>query len=791
MSVAQESSKLSDQKWWQVDFHSISGGRLWRAEIVRPTNPCGPLAIPDVTGSTPLNAALAYAKAGMFLVPTDPNDVKNPGSILGNKWQNQSSADPDQIRRWWTDQPNAGIAWDIGRSGAVAFDMDEDCDDKPADMADDVWSALQTGAIHATRRSGCGKDARAHYVFACQPDEFGNSAGGFGRWGQVRCSNGVIILAPTPHPDATTKDGMYWWREIGELPPLPDILHKLLSTAAEHNDPKTPAELTAFLAAHVGNDKPSALRGPLHKFDSDTKNGGSRHDAMRDALPWAFRESLIGRFPAQSAYDALKLVFYRAKPETNGTGEFDRIARWAAAKAETADPDHTRRRVNRDADDEPFWSARPVLADVRQFARSRRVGPWAMLGHVLARTVAAIPPHVVLPPMVGSHASLNLFVALVGVSGAGKGGAAGAAADWLTTDPDVFMATLGSGEGMAKVFAYKHRLGGNSGPWTQMGLRASALFDAPEVDNLAALTGRNSSTLLPQLRSAYSGEELGFTYADPAKAVKLCAHRYRLCLTIGVQPGRGHALLDDADGGTPQRFVWLPTGDSGAPDRPPTMPARLDLARWPAPPAVSRIVSGAGPETMLDTPVDVCALHLLDVPDAARTAIDGHRLAMLRGAKVDPLDGHRLLCRLKIAAALMALDGRTDAVTDDDWNLSETVMAVSDQTRRSVVDVLVSNAEAENVRRGKSEGVRADAAEQVKANRAAERVAENIIRKLKSNGGELARNELRKMVASRDRPFFDAAEAALFESGRVDKGPSDNNGPEGFVLRLADSEASK
>ncbi len=744
------------------------------------------LAIPDVTGLPLIEAALAYARAGLYLLPTDPADIKNPGSLVGGRWQDQSSCDPEQVQNWWTDNPDAGIACDVGRSGAIAFDLDRD--HKPDDMTGDVWSALQTGAIHATRRDG----SRGHYLFRCDADEFGNSAGGFGRWGEVRCSNGVIVLAPSPHPDAKTKNGQYRWHRTGDVPPLPDVLRKLLSLAGHNDDPLTPAELTAFLKAHNGDDAPQALQGPLTKFDADTKDGGSRHEAMTKALAWAFRESLIGRFPAQHAYESLRFAFYRAKPETRGTGEFDRIARWAAAQAETANPDETRKRVDRDTDDEPFWSSRPALSDVRQFARARRVAPWAMLGNVLARTVAAIPPHVVLPPLVGNVASLNLFVALVGKSGAGKGGAAGAAGDWLGTDPPAFLAPLGSGEGMAKVFAYKHRITGTA-QWMQTGLRASALFDAPEIDNLAALTTRNSSTLMPQLRSAYSGEELGFSYADPAKAVKLCAHRYRLCLTVGVQPGRGRALLDDVDGGTPQRFVWLPTEDADAPERAPQLPARLDLSRWPDAPA-GRIVGGVAPETLLDTPADTSALHVLGVPDIAFEAIDEHRVAMLRGAPIDPLDGHRLLCRLKIAAALMALDGRTDAVTDDDWKLSETVMAVSDRTRQSVVDVLVRNAETENMRRGRSEGLRADAAEQTKTDRAVSRVAENILKKLRASGGEMARAALKRDgIAGRDKKHFDDAEAVLIEAGRIEKATSDNSGPGGFIIRLngETSESSK
>jgi hypothetical protein len=443
---------------------------------------------------------------------------------------------------------------------------------------------------------------------------------------------------------------------------------------------------------------------------------------------------------------------------------------------------------------EYFWSSRPALTDLQRFARSRRVGPWAVLGHVLARAVAGIPPTVVLPPLVGSYASLNLFVALVGPSGAGKGGAGGAAADWLTTEPPTFTATLGSGEGLAKMFAYKQRVKGNAGPWIQTGLRASVVFDAPEVDNLTALTTRSSSTLLPQLRSAYSGEELGFSYADPAKAVRLCAHRYRLCLTLGVQPGRGKALLEDADGGTPQRFIWLPTDDMDAPDELPESSAVHKLGRWPHQPVGRLLSSSVAPEALLDTPLENAALQVLGAPDAAREAIDSHRVAVLRGGEVDPLDGHRLLCRLKVAAAFMRLDGRTNEITEDDWRLAGIVMAVSDYTRASVSRTLQVKATAENASRGRAEGLREIAKTEVVEIEHVERlqrVADNIARKLKDSGGELARGVLRKMISHRDRPLFDEAEDLLIDNGRIEKIPSGNSGPGGHVVRLAGEGAGK
>ena len=96
----------------------------------------------------------------------------------------------------------------------IAFDFDgNSLDDIANDGRPHIADALrQAGAIHLSRREG----DRGHYLFLMPkaPDgkQFGNSAGGFMRWGQVRGKNGVIILEPTPHPDADTKGGYYYWK---------------------------------------------------------------------------------------------------------------------------------------------------------------------------------------------------------------------------------------------------------------------------------------------------------------------------------------------------------------------------------------------------------------------------------------------------------------------------------------------------------------------------------------------------------------------------------------------------
>ena len=48
------------------------------------------------------------------------------------------------------------------------------------------------------------------------------------------------------------------------------------------------------------------------------------------------------------------------------------------------------------------------------------------------------------------------------------------------------------------------------------------------------------------------------------------------------------------------------------------------------------------------------------------------------------LDGHALLTRLKVAAALSILAGHGEEVTDDDWHLAGLVMTKSDETRQAM-----------------------------------------------------------------------------------------------------------
>ncbi|WP_157932445.1 bifunctional DNA primase/polymerase [Mycobacteroides abscessus] len=743
------------------------------------------------------DAALAYAEAGWYVLPTDPAvDIKSPGSVVRGRWHEQSSRDAEQIRRWWTSNPDYGIALHCGRSGAVVFDLDvSDLTAVRVFGRPDIADALAgASAIQGTRLEG----ERGHYMFA-MPDgaSFGNGAGAFMMWGEVRGKNGVIVAAPTPHPDAETKSGQYRQIRTGTLTQLPAVLRECLTDAGDSADPLSDAELDNFLDTHTGggcgrDGCRHVANGPATQFRELTANGASRHDTLVKVAPWAFAEAVAGCYSAREAFGTLHRAFIEAFSDDDdpvrraGLGdEFLRIARWAAA---LADPARAHRNDNLPTDDdlEAFWSTRPELENLCRFARSRRVAPWAMFGHVLSVAVSAIPPNVVLPPIVGAEASLNLFVALVGKSGSIKSAAMAAAESWLRVCPEPNVKKPGSGEGLAKCYAFIKKPKGE--PAQQIGKAWSVLASVAEVDTLNATGGRGGSTLLTELRYAWSGERLGHDYAGEDKAITLMPHRYRLCMTVGVQPLRAGPIFDDKDAGTPQRFLWMPTTDPGAPDIRPVPPEPLTLPQWPADVQNPLVDPDESRCQALGRRVEHESLEVLSVPQDAWDVQDGHTLSKLRDAdSVDPLDGHKQLVRLKVAAALMWLNGRIDKVSEQDWELAGVVLAVSDVTRANVQRTLSAQVVERNKSIGRATGAREVEADAVKRQAALRRVAENIYRTVERAGGDVARTKARNKIAQRDRDeYFDEAEAVLIAEGRICKVAYEHNTQRGYRLQLAE-----
>ncbi|UGQ39894.1 bifunctional DNA primase/polymerase [Rhodococcus aetherivorans] len=620
---------------------------------------------------------MAYAKAGWFVLPVRPG-TKSPGSIVGTDWPSQSTRDPEQIAEWWSENPDYGIALHSGRSGAVVFDLDvDDLGCVPGALRE----ALRQGRFQSTRRGICD---RGHYVFAVPAGEsYGNGAGAFALFGEVRGKNGVIIASPSPHVDADTKGGGYEWADCGTLPELPDALRECLRAAPEHEQPSlTPDDMKAFLDTYIRSDRLPAFAGLIKTFERDLSEHGSRHGAMVNVLAMGFRESVAGCYPVDDVHTTVRRLFNesfknkelsaregRTRPSRD---EFVRAAQWAAAQALAADPDETLARLDRDViaqqeREEWFWSARTELAQMLQFARARLIAPWALFGAVTARALGVVPPRVVLPALVGSHGSVNSFVALVGPSGAGKSVARSAARDFVSVKLpgalQLHVRNVGSGEGLVDQFATY-----DAKSKTFVGLRTRVMFTVDEVETLTAQGARSGSTLFPTLRLAWTGDSLGFANRDKAKAVPVEAHRYRLPMIVGVQPGKAQPLLDDADGGTPQRFLWMPTADPDAPDVEPAEPEPITVGPWPSPQrksafTVTESSAVTGEVALVTIPGTAKELIEIAIPECVRAEVLTQRRRVLRGdPDVNPLDGHALMTRLNVAVCLMVLNGRYDKV---------------------------------------------------------------------------------------------------------------------------------
>lgn len=430
-----------------------------------------------------------------------------------------------------------------------------------------------------------------------------------------------------------------------------------------------------------------------------------------------------------------------------------------------------------DDPDAELWEARGDLGYIRDFARAYRVAPLAVLGVALARVIAHTPPDVVLPAFVGSQASLNLFVALVGRSGQGKGGAEQAGMSVLDIANPLTPASVGSGEGIPHLFVRAEKVweeyeGKDGKPHRRQVFQVkqhttSALLSVPEVDTIAALAGRAGSTLAPELRKAWMGESLGFQYASLDKRLPVGGHAYRLALIVGVQPARAGALLDDVDGGTPQRYLWLPTMDPAAPDERPAAPEET-LPWLPPKPTACPVRSGRW--------------ELQVSPEAGRT-IDENRIRVLRGVG-DALDTHLLLTRLKVAAALGLLDGRCE-VSEQDWHLAGYLMFVSSRTRGEIQREAVRKDQAGLESTARKDAHKAIITDQIVSSRAVERVARRMYIRM-AQAKRMSHRDLRNSVAARDRDYFDDALYTLLDQGKLSKeaGNDDGPGPQGVAYRF-------
>ncbi|MDQ1249559.1 MAG: hypothetical protein QG597_3934 [Actinomycetota bacterium] len=378
-----------------------------------------------------------------------------------------------------------------------------------------------------------------------------------------------------------------------------------------------------------------------------------------------------------------------------------------------------------------FWE-RPSLNRIHTAAKTRLASPWAVLGIAACYALHLVPPGWVLPPLIGGPGSLNWFVALCAVSGGGKNSAAAVAKELLGRP--VFDVNVGSGEGLVAKYVIK---GGKGEP---EGQRPAVHFNVAEVGMLGALKDRSGSTLMPTVLEAFSGGKLGFAYATAGKDRHLDEHTYRLTMHVGVQPAKAAVLLDDADSGTPQRFMWFPAKDVHATEHP------------------AQVWDGVALDLSEVLPQTVYPAWDLTVPEEAAAQIKSEYVKSARGEQ-DALDGHALFCREKFAYALAILDNRI-AMTAEDWRLSGIASEVSSFMRGQVVAELARGERSRAEKRGVLRGVTQAAADSEKQAVEAEQIGSALkwaLTKIGEAGGRMKTRDLAHKYDSKKRAVLKAA----------------------------------
>jgi hypothetical protein len=351
-----------------------------------------------------------------------------------------------------------------------------------------------------------------------------------------------------------------------------------------------------------------------------------------------------------------------------------------------------------------------------------------------------------LPAIVGATATVDVIVALVARSGAGKSTAMTIGAELVPIHDDAVLAGvgIGSGEGLVDAFLAMVDEVGTDGKTRSVKrqVRRAVLAVVDEGQVLAELGKRQGSTIMTTLRSGWSGATLGQANASETTRRHLPAGAYRLAVLLALQPEHAVTLLSDAAGGTPQRFVWLSATDPSIPDVAPRWPGELPLTL----PAMGDAFAGF---TVADS--------------IAAEVIAEDRLRNRGVAVADSLDGHATLLRLKVAALLAVLDGRTD-VDVDDWRLAGQVGATSRAVRQSIVEYDWQQSR----RRDDAAIAKAARREVVVAETAAQAALARVVRSIAAKAHKtpdvvLKRSDLTRASSGRDRQFV-TIDAAIDEA---------------------------
>lgn len=267
------------------------------------------LHIPEIPDDADVcAAALLYARAGWYVLPVRPG-VKHAGSVLGSGWPEKTSRDPQQIVAWFAGE-SYSLALHVGRSGAVAFDVDH-VNALPREL---VSVLADTAVPYQSTRPD--EYARGHYLFAAPAGSIGNSGGELGStWGDVRGLNGILIVAPS--------EPRYRWVRTGPVPALPEALRAVLRPPGHAVAAADEPAVRAFLEGLEPGEPCRAVSAIAL-----TMPASGRHETMNARTLALVRLGDQGHQGAGTALARLAVAFVAAVTPDRAGGAAEAEAEW-------------------------------------------------------------------------------------------------------------------------------------------------------------------------------------------------------------------------------------------------------------------------------------------------------------------------------------------------------------------------------------------------------------------------------------------------------------------------------
>ena len=474
---------------------------------------------------------------------------------------------------------------------------------------------------------------------------------------------------------------------------------------------------------------------------------GSRHDTMVSVVMTMCRMEADGLDGATSALQEAERTWIDAMSDDRGRDaareEWARALNGGRNLASTTEPADAWTKMGR-AVAQSFYDARATLGHIRTAAHARGLPADAVLGCVLARMAYLTAPELKIPAMVGSVGSLDVIHAIVAPSGMGKSQSMRCARDLLPgPDSEVDGLPIGSGEGLIEAYYGLVEVEGENGKKRKERQRKhkAVLFEVDEGQILAELAQRSGSTLMTNLRSAWSGGNVGQTNATADRTRLLKANSYRFALVVGIQPEKADMLLGDATGGTPQRFCWFSGVDK-------TLPRPDDWPEWPG-----RLAwKGPSKPAMGTWEFDVAKPIWSEVRNAR------YELATTGDST---LESHALLLKLKLSGLLALLEGRI-TVDVSDWLLADEIYTSSTATRDAMSVAIAAERSAKAQSKGYASAMERLAEEEVMETKVIRSMAGSIARKVWSASSPISHREAVQATNGRHRKIADPDDAIDF-----------------------------